>query len=249
MIPLMECFSSIQGEGKRTGNISIFVRLGGCNFTCAGFGVEYQTPDGKVKHGCDSWYSVDKAFKNTWELLDYKDLINVINKLINKNHQVLPDIVFTGGEPTMYWKDKDFQKVLRYYSSRGHHITIETNASIDIEITEQYQRDIAFSMSVKLAASGEKQHRRFNVDNISNIISKTKDSYLKFVVRDQNDIEEIKELLDMLPDLADIYLMPLGETKATLENTRMFVVEAAIENGWKYSERIHILIWDDKIGV
>ena len=249
MIPIMESFSSIQGEGKRAGNVSIFVRLGGCNFSCAGFGVEYETPDGEKKKGCDSWYSVDKAFKHTWELLDYKDMIKKINSHIVPTHYKKADIVITGGEPTMYWKDKDFQKVLRYYSSRGHHITIETNASISIEIIDDYQRDIAFSMSVKLAVSGEKEHKRINIDNISNIASKTKESYLKFVVKDQSDVNEILELIQNIPDLVDIYLMPLGETREALEKTRDFVMTSALNHGFMYTDRLHIIRWNDTPGV
>lgn len=249
MIPIMECFSSIQGEGRRAGNVSVFLRLGGCNFNCSGFGVEYKTPDGETKYGCDSWYSVDKAFKHTWDLLDYKDAIALINSRLVPNHYKKADIVITGGEPTIHWKDKDFQKILRYYSSRGHHITIETNASIDIDITEQYQRDIAFSMSVKLAVSGEKEHKRINIDNISNIASKTKESYLKFVVKDQSDIDEILELIQNIPDLVDIYLMPLGETRAALDKTRDFVMTSAHTHGFMYSDRLHIIAWDNKHGV
>ncbi len=249
MIPVMEQFSSIQGEGKRTGNVSIFVRLGGCNFSCPGFAVEYTDNNGEAKLGCDSWYSVDRSFKHKWDLLDYKELILRINNLIDKEHHALADIVITGGEPTLCFKDRDFQKVLRYYSSRGHHITIETNASIDIDITEEYQRNIAFSMSVKLACSGEKESKRINIDNISDIVSKTKESYLKFVVKDQNDIDEILSILDNLPDLADVYLMPLGETREALDKTRLFTVGAAIKHGWKYSERVHIMIWNDESGV
>jgi len=249
MIPLMEYFSSVQGEGRRAGNVSVFVRLGGCNFSCSGFGVEYETLEGEKKQGCDSWYSVDKSFRHQWELVDYKDLIDKINSVIVPTHYKKADIVITGGEPTLYWKDKDFQKVLRYYSSRGHHITIETNASVDIEITDDYQRDIAFSMSVKLVVSGEKEHKRINIDNISNIAAKTKESYLKFVVKDQNDIDEILELIQNIPDLIDIYLMPLGETREALEKTRMFTIEAAHKYGFMYSDRLHIITWDDKAGV
>jgi len=245
----MECFSSIQGEGKRAGNVSVFVRLGGCNFSCPGFGVVYETPNGEKKYGCDSWYSVDKAFKHNWELSDYKETINKINAHINNEHYKKADIVITGGEPTISWKDKDFQKVLRYYSSRGHHITIETNASIDIDIVDDYQRDIAFSMSVKLAVSGEKEHKRINIDNISNIASKTKDSYLKFVVKDQSDVDEILELIQNIPDLVDIYLMPLGETRSALEKTRDFVMTSAHKYGFMYSDRLHIIAWNDEIGV
>ena len=249
MIPVMEYFSSIQGEGKRAGNVSIFLRLGGCNFTCSGFGVDYVDNSGVSKKGCDSWYSVDRSFKKTWQLLDYKEITNKLNELIVPTHYKKADIVITGGEPTMYWNDTDFQKLLRYYSSRGHHITIETNASIDFDITEEYQRKIAFSMSVKLSNSGEKESKRLNFDNISNIIAKTSESYLKFVVKAESDIEEILQILQNIPDLADVYLMPMGETREALEQTRMFTIETAHKYGFMYSDRLHIIVWDNKGGV
>ncbi len=249
MLPIMECFSSIQGEGKRTGNVSVFVRFGGCNFSCSGFGVEYRDNDGNSKFGCDSFYAVDRSFKHTWDLADYQELINRINNELDVSHYKKADIVLTGGEPTLYWNDKDFQKVLRYYHSRGHHITIETNASININITEEYQRAIAFSMSVKLAVSGEKESKRINVDAISDMVAKTKESYLKFVVKNQDDVDEILTIIERVPDLVDIYLMPLGETREALHNTREFVVAAAHKNGFMYSDRLHIILWDNKPGV
>jgi organic radical activating enzyme len=62
---LSECFYSLQGEGKRVGIPSIFIRFTGCNMECQGFGVKYNDPiTGELKYGCDSYYAVDKSFKN-----------------------------------------------------------------------------------------------------------------------------------------------------------------------------------------
>jgi organic radical activating enzyme len=67
MLEVNEIFGpTIQGEGKRMGNISYFIRFGGCNFNCKGFGCEYTDPKGNNKVGCDSWYAVDQSFKKNW---------------------------------------------------------------------------------------------------------------------------------------------------------------------------------------
>lgn len=43
--PIVEIFDSIEGEGKRAGEMSIFIRLAGCNLRC---------------RWCDTLYSLKK---------------------------------------------------------------------------------------------------------------------------------------------------------------------------------------------
>lgn len=255
MLPLMENFLSIQGEGARAGHISVFVRFGGCNFSCAGFGVEYKDPKtGESKYGCDSFYSVDRGFKKTWDFLSYSDIVEKINKNISEAglESTKPDIVITGGEPTMYWNNTEFQSLLIYYISRGHKITIETNGSLDITFDKAYQRDVIFSMSVKLAVSGEPEHKRINIDNLTTILENSPDSYFKFVVEGKHKDavgDEIEAIIKEIPWYSDIYLMPLGETTKVINENALPTAELAIKKGWKYSDRLHIRLWEDLPGV
>ena len=252
MLPLVEIFGpTIQGEGKRAGYPSYFIRFGGCNLRCPGFGCTYRTPEGDVKTGCDTYYAVDPMFKKNWRIItDYYEIIEELHKLgFDENAINKPDIVITGGEPTIYWKNEEFQKLLIYLVSRGIKVTIETNASIDIDFTKPHQKEIMFSMSVKLSNSGESAYKRININNINNILENSKDSYFKFVVDNETDMNEILDLLKQIPYYADVYLMPMGETKENIAKNAEYVADLCIKYGFKYSPRLHIDIWDDKRGV
>lgn len=250
-IPIAEMFSSIQGEGPRI-RPAIFVRSALCTFKCQGFGCTLKAPDGTLVKGCDTIRAVNPKFKDSWKYYNnYNELTNDINKHINismRHGLIKQDIIWTGGEPLLYWNYKTMQDTLAYYISRGHRVTIETNASADIEFFREYQKQIAFSMSVKLSNSGELKERRINIETITKIIENCPNSYLKFVVNPKTwgeDKIEIFEILDALPYYVDVYLMPLGSTRDELQANTQFVVEKCAEYGFCYSDRVHIRAFND----
>ena len=63
MLPVVEIFNSIQGEGKYTGYPSIFVRVSGCNLRCV-------FKDSR----CDTPYTSFEPEKKLYEPMD--DLMN-----------------------------------------------------------------------------------------------------------------------------------------------------------------------------
>ena len=249
MLQVNEIFGvTIQGEGKRIGNPAIFIRLGKCNMSCAGYGVEYETPSGIKKCSCDSFYASDIAFKHSWQECDAQQIIDKVSKLLPSYK---PDIVITGGEPLLYWDDAQFQKLLKYYILNDFHITIETNGSLDIELTSSWQKKILFSMSVKLSNSGEPLSKRLNTAVLTHIINFVDEAYLKFVVNSEfltKAKEEIDNILKDIPS-CEVYLMPLGDTANAIDNNSLAVIQMAIEYGYKYSDRLHIRVWDNKRGV
>jgi len=100
-------FLSIQGEGNRTGVLTVFVRFFGCNKKCPGF-FHINPTDPKnieiqktlidvskyksvnelpvVEFGCDSLYSIDLAFKHL--AIDYKSATDLYKTAIAP---LLPD--------------------------------------------------------------------------------------------------------------------------------------------------------------
>lgn len=250
MLEVNEIFGpTIQGEGKRVGTSSVFIRFGKCNFRCEGFAVEYETPSGIKKCACDSYYAVDLAFKDQWHTFaTSKELIEEVNNFLPSYKC---DIVITGGEPLLYWKNEEFQKTLEYYISNNYHVTIETNASLNIDITKDYQKKILFSMSVKLSNSLEPLKKRVNIKTLSNIINKCEDKYLKFVVNKDflsQANSEIEEILKQLPKV-EVYLMPMGDNAQQMNENSESVINLALEKGFKYCDRLHIRVWDNKRGV
>lgn len=250
-VPIVEMFYSLQGEVS--GAPAIFVRSGLCNFTCSGFGCKAIAPDGTEVSGCDSIRGVSAKFKNLWKYYEnYLDLVKDIQSKRNPNMRQdnrLEEIIWTGGESLLWWNTEIMQNTLAYFVSRGHKITIETNASLDIEFFREYQKSFQFSMSVKLPHSGEPKEKRINIETITKIIENCPSSYLKFVINPKTwdtDILEIQEILDAVPYYVPVYLMPLGGNREELQENTQFVFDKAMESGFNYCDRFHIRAYNTK---
>jgi len=250
MLEINEIFGpTIQGEGKRIGNPSVFIRFGRCNMSCSGFNVSYETPSGVKKCSCDSYYASDSAFSSSWQKYKTaKELIKEVDKII-PNYKV--DIVLTGGEPLLYWAKDEFQKLLKHYIDLGYEVTIETNGSLNIELNNSWHKDILFSMSVKLSNSAEPLSKRVNKNTLTKIINCSKKSYLKFVVDKEFLPKASVEIDDILKDIppCDVYVMPMGDGAKVVDQNSLSVIEFALKKGFKYSDRLHIRVWDNKRGV
>jgi organic radical activating enzyme len=240
MIPLVESFYSFQGEGKFVGAPSVFIRLGGCNLGCAGFGVKI----GNLV-GCDSLKAVNQEqFGDTWEKVD--TLLPIIDKYL-KDLEFKPDIVFTGGEPLLHYQNPILLEALSHFKT--HRITFETNASLEIDF-EKYPiyKNITFAMSVKLENSGEPKSKRINHHAIEAIIKNTKESFFKFVLSKKDvKTKEIEEITKFYPK-TKIYCMPMGSTAKELAQNDKAVANFCIRNGYNYVDRMHIRLWDNEEG-
>lgn len=255
-VPFYEIFGdTIQGEGPRLRS-AIFIRSCLCPFECKGFGCVAEDPNGNKHIGCDTIRAVNPKFKSQWKYFkDFTELTKIVDPLLkfsNPGIMTKKDIIWTGGEPLLYWNTKIMQDTLSYYISRGHQITIETNASLDIEFFSKYQKELMFSMSVKLSNSGEPKKKRININTINKILENCPKSYLKFVINPEtwdNDYKEISEILKQIPIYAEVYLMPMGETRELQIKNIPFVFEKCAELGFSFSPRAHILAFDNREGI
>ena len=252
MIYLVEHFYSIQGEGKYTGSPSLFIRLGGCNMKCEGFGCTESSPDGVEVLGCDTVYAVNKEhFGVNWiPISDAKQLLNIL-ELYELPDGV--DVVLTGGEPLIYGNDEIFIEFLNELNKNGHRICFETNGSIGVDFKKYpVYKECIFALSVKLSNSGENLKKRVNGDVIYSLASQSKEAFFKFSI-DADSItigleDEIDSVLIHSPK-TKVYCMPLGGNKAEVERNTEPLIEFCKSKGYNFSDRLHIRIWDQNKGV
>lgn len=235
-LPINELFVSLQGEGTLAGVPSIFVRTSGCNLRC---------------WFCDSYHTSWEP-THAWMALD--EIVAEVEKF-DAEH-----VVLTGGEPLIH---EPSQELLKRLADRGYHTTIETNGTIipDADVPV----DLA-SVSPKLASStptserdpkgeGEwaerHEERRIDIGALATLAERY-DRQFKFVVTDPDDMLEIESVMADIRDAADVdipdtdvLLMPEGQTRERLNETRNVVADLALEYGYRYTPRLHVDLWND----
>lgn len=96
--PLIEIFSSMQGEGVLIGCRQVFVRFAECNLSCAYCDTPYQagpTCQVETEPGCGHFSS----YNNPVDLLDVTRLLSDWQLSTNRAHH---SVALTGGEPLLH---------------------------------------------------------------------------------------------------------------------------------------------------
>ena len=247
-----EMFYSIQGEGKTMGIPSVFLRLQACNLLCN------WKKDG-IDHYCDT-VEVWKKGKP----ISFEDIIHGWNmegwleKLLIKGAH----LIITGGEPMLQQKAiAKFCEDLRNLTKNKIFIEIETNGTIKPSIELEYQIDL-FNTSPKLSNSTMQLNKRYkeevlqwHVRNNENkgktIDGRTSESIFKFVVNNIIDLNEIENdfvnKFNISPNR--VWLMPEGANREELNEKRQMVAEMCKQNGYNFSDRLQVVIWDRVTGV
>ena len=227
---ICELFHSIQGEGSLAGVPSVFVRTSGCNLRCV---------------WCDTPYASWNPTGTKYEIAD------LLGEILAYPAQ---HVVLTGGEPLIA---KGIEFLAAELRANGKHLTIETAGTI---APQGIACDLA-SLSPKLAHStpseeqagpwaARHQATRWQPDVIRAWINHC-DYQLKFVVRNEQDVIELMELLDssnIQVAAHKILLMPEGIDANILKQSAFAVSELCKRYGFRYTPRLHIDLYGNTRG-
>ena len=175
--PIIEVFSSFQGEGLLIGERQIFVRFAGCNLNCS---------------YCDTEYSRDE---NEGQLLESSEVVSMIRKLITPDCK---SISFTGGEPSLY--PEFINEVSLHFDLK---IMLETNGTLPDKIDLIEKLDIV-SLDIKLSEhfSGVFDKSIFlnEIKSLNLLITKSINVYCKVVILPSTKIKSFKEVIQKLSE-------------------------------------------------
>ena len=278
-IKVSELFYSIQGEGRYMGVPSVFLRTYGCNFTCQGFGMprnELSTEADKIAEraiefteykslplvstGCDSYASWHPAFKDLSPMIETEGLAKAVVDTLPFKEWRDEHLVITGGEPLLGWQ-KAYPDLLNQPCMKGlKEITFETNGTM--RLTEKFkeyltdwtfgsdEREITFSVSAKLPASGEPWKDAIKPKVVCDY-ENYGTAYLKFVVATEQDIEDaLKATEEFRAEgfKGHVYLMPVGGVESVYALNNKAVAIAAMTHGLRYSDRLQVPLFKNEWG-
>ncbi|MBN2065275.1 MAG: radical SAM protein [Candidatus Thermoplasmatota archaeon] len=120
-----EIFYSIQGEGKQSGQPTIFIRITGCNLRCS---------------FCDTAYAYYEGTEMT------------ISQILERiKTYPCKEVCVTGGEPLL---QEGLIELLNALLKKSYRVTVETNGSILITPIIENISNIMMSLDIKCPSSG-----------------------------------------------------------------------------------------------
>jgi organic radical activating enzyme len=222
-----EVFASIQGEGASAGTPSTFIRLAICNLRCS---------------WCDTGY--------TWDWANYSRSEQVMELSVDEAFSAIAalaprNVVITGGEPLL--QRRQLAPLAGSLKQAGFCIEVETNGTVAPgelgPLIDQW------NVSPKLESSGNQGLARIRPAVLEQFAAQPC-SFFKFVVSAPPDVDEAAALAGTagLP-AARVILMPEGRSFAELAARSTWLAEACAVRGFRFSTRLHILLWGDRRGV
>ncbi len=212
-----------------------------------------------VSTGCDSYASWMPEFKELSPMLTSEAIADRIMEILPQDHWEDEHLVITGGEPLLGWQ-RAYPDLINNTKMRGlKEITFETNGTQKLtpEFKEYLRkwnsvvgRELTFSVSAKLPASGEKWEEAILPEVVCEY-EQVGTAYLKFVVATEADIADAECAVGAFRSAGfkgHVYLMPVGGVESVYTLNAKNVALAAMKRGWRYSDRLQVPLFKNEWG-
>ena len=212
-----------------------------------------------VSTGCDSYASWHPDFKDLSPMLTSEAIADRIMEILPQDHWKDEHLVITGGEPLLGWQ-RAYPDLINNTKMRDlKEITFETNGTQKLtpEFKEYLRkwnsvvgRELTFSVSAKLPASGEKWEEAICPEVVCEY-EQVGTAYLKFVVATEQDIVDAECAVGAFRAAGfkgHVYLMPVGGVESVYTLNAKNVALAAMKRGWRYSDRLQVPLFKNEWG-
>jgi 7-carboxy-7-deazaguanine synthase len=241
-LPVLEVYRCVQSEGSRFGRPTIAVRTTGCTHRC------YFGEGG----WCDSWYTSIHPERGQF---CFNDIIEIYDE-----NPHIKEMMLTGGSPTMH--PALVNELTHFANERDILITIETEGSAFVEtdypiglisLSPKFSNSVP---SIGAITPGGKvvdqrfqdthNRKRLNTEAMKKMMEFHTDYHLKPVwdgtPENLEEIESYRKELGVPKDKT--YIMPAGDTRASLIEMYPLVFEMCAEHGYNMTGRDHIIAFD-----
>lgn len=255
-LQVAEKFLSVQGEGPYVGQPSIFLRLAGCNLKCGFKGRDIDDVDPSQDEPIEgaTWIcDTADVWKEPEHTYSPEELFNDFSSRgwIDRLADGELHLILTGGEPTLPAHQEAFTDFMELFIESGRDlpfVEIETNGTlIPSGVFDAYVDQ--YNVSMKLANSGHTEEERIK-DSVVAFHRGSSRSTFKFVVSSEDDLAEIESIRhEFNIPKSMVMLMPAGLNQEQLSETYPSVVELCKSEGYRFSQRLHVEVWDEMTGV
>lgn len=213
-----------------------------------------------VSTGCDSYASWDPRFKHLSPVISTDSIADSIMDILPHKRWMDEHLVITGGEPLLGWQRAYPDLLSNSKMTSLKEITFETNGTQELsnEFKEYLNKwkmhreknALTFSVSPKLSISGEKWEEAIRPEVIRQYES-VGFVYLKFVVASEEDVAEAEKAVKEFRAggfRGPVYLMPCGGVESLYNMNAKNVAIAAMNRGWRYSDRLQVPLFKNEWG-
>lgn len=217
-----EIFKSIEGEGLRTGQAAVFVRLHGCNLRCS---------------YCDSMYAVDGYDYTQMSVAQVMDAVEAY-----RSESGVKCVTLTGGEPLIH---EGVEELLAKLCDEGFEVNVETNGTIPCKWRHA---NLFYTMDWKCASSG--MSGKMKIDSIRTLGKGDVLKFVVGSEDDLKEAEGVVAQLSGCA-MPHIYISPVfGTLKYERIVEWMLSSRAMTESEARFQVQLHKVVWDpDKRGV